>query len=129
MKHLDPRAAARAAVAAHPARPATALIHDSEDARLVVFRIAPGQEVAAHTSPSTVTLTVLEGRGSLSGADGARDCGPGEMVTYEPNEVHAMRATGGDDFLLLATITPRPGARPAVRETPAPETVRMEARA
>lgn len=112
MKHIDPRAAARAAVAANPARPATALLHDTADARLVVFRIAPGQEVPPHTSPSTVTLTVLEGRGILSGGDGERECGAGEMVTYEPEELHAMRATT-EELLLLATITPRPGGRPA----------------
>ena len=112
MKHLDPLAAARAAVASNPSRPATALVHDSPDARLVVFRIAPGQEVPRHTSLSTVILTVLAGRGTLSGADGERECGPGEMVTYEPEEPHAMRATT-EELLLLATITPRPGERPA----------------
>lgn len=112
MKHLDPLAAARAAVAPNPSRPATAVVHDSPDARLVVFRIAPGQEVPPHTSPSTVMLTVLAGRGTLSGADGERECGPGEMVTYEPEELHAMRAST-EELLLLATITPRPGERAA----------------
>ncbi len=112
MKHLDPLAAARAAIAASPSRPATAVVHDSPDARLVVFRIAPGQEVPQHTSPSTVMITVLAGRGTLSGADGVRECGPGEMVTYEPDEVHAMRADS-EELLLLAAITPRPGERPA----------------
>ncbi|HEY0969404.1 MAG TPA: cupin domain-containing protein [Gemmatimonadales bacterium] len=112
MRHLDPVAAARSAIAPNPSRPASALVHDSPDARLVVFRIAPGQEVPPHTSPSTVMLTVLAGRGTLSGADGARECGPGEMVTYEPEEIHAMRADT-EELLLLATITPRPGERPA----------------
>ena len=110
MKQLDPRAAARAAVSANPTRPATAVIHDTEDARLVVFRIAPGQEVAVHTSPSTVMLTVLEGTGVLSGGDGERACGPGDVVAYAPGEPHGMRP-GESDFLLLATITPRPGTR------------------
>jgi quercetin dioxygenase-like cupin family protein len=112
MKRLDPRAAARAAVAANPARPATAIVLDAPDARLVVFRLAPGQAVPPHDSPSTVLLTVLEGRGLLSGADGEAECGPGDMVAYEPGETHGMRATHGE-LLLLATITPRPGTRPA----------------
>ena len=110
MKPLDPRAAARAAVSANPTRPATAVIHDTEDARLVVFRIGPGQEVAVHTSPSTVMLTVLEGTGVLSGGDGERACSAGDVVAYAPGEPHGMRA-GEGDFLLLATITPRPGTR------------------
>jgi quercetin dioxygenase-like cupin family protein len=110
MRHLDPRAVARAAVSASPTRPATAVLHDTDDLRLVVFRIAPGQAVAVHTSPSTVMLTVLEGRGVLSGGDGERDCGAGDVVAYAPGERHGMRA-GDVELLLLATITPRPGTR------------------
>jgi quercetin dioxygenase-like cupin family protein len=118
MKPLDPLAAARDAVAAHPDRPATAIIHDAPDARLVVFRLAPGQAVPPHRSASTVLLTVLEGSGVLSG-EGAREggrspservCAAGDTIAYEPNELHGMRADGGE-LLLLATITPRPGGR------------------
>lgn len=107
---LDPRAAARGAHAAAPDRPATAILHDSDDARLVVFRIAPGQAVPPHRSASTVTLAVLEGAGTLSGGDGERACAAGDVVVYRPNELHGMRA-GDVELLLLATITPRPGAR------------------
>jgi len=113
---LDPRAAARAAVSTNPARPATAIVHDSPDARLVVFRLAPGQAVAPHRSASTVLLEVLDGAGTLSGeADGGaadeRACRAGDAVLYAPNELHGMRAGDGAELLLLATITPRPGTR------------------
>jgi quercetin dioxygenase-like cupin family protein len=116
MTRLDAIRAAREAVAARPDRPATAILHDVPAARLVVFRLAPGQAVAPHRSASTVMLTVLEGAGVLSGeADGAaveRACAAGDMVAYAPEELHGMRADGGE-LLLLATITPRPGALPA----------------
>lgn len=120
MKLLDPLAAARAAVSANPSRSATAVVLDTPDARLVVFRIAPGQEVPPHTSPSTVLLTVLAGRGTIAGADEERECRAGDLVAYEPGELHSMRATG-EELLLLATITPRPGemARPRPREADA----------
>jgi quercetin dioxygenase-like cupin family protein len=48
----------------------------------------------------------------VTGADGERACGPGTVVAFAPNEVHAMRA-GREELLLLAAITPRPGARAA----------------
>ena len=108
---LDPRAAARAAVSTNPARPATAIVHDSPDARLVVFRLAPGQVVAPHRSGSTVLLEVLDGAGTLSGEGDERACRAGDAVLYAPNELHGMRAGDGDELLLLATITPRPGTR------------------
>ena len=110
MKRYDPRAVAAAAVSANPTRPATAMLHDSPDARLVMFRIEPGQEVAAHTSPSTVLLVGVEGRGTVSGADGAEEFGVGDVVAYEPNEIHAMKAAA-ERFVVMAVITPRPGGR------------------
>lgn len=114
MQTLDPRAAARAAISARPGRPATAILRDTPDVRLVVFRLTPGEQVAPHRSPSTVLLTVLEGTGTLSGEEGATPiettCRPGDVVSYAPNELHGMRA-GDEELLLLATIAPRPGGQ------------------
>jgi quercetin dioxygenase-like cupin family protein len=115
MKVLDrARDAARNAVSASPLRPGTAVLHDTADVRQVVFRIEAGQAVPPHRSVSTVLLTVLEGSGVLSGEDGGqpvdRHCIAGDIVAYDPNELHGMRADGGQ-LLLLATITPRPGSR------------------
>jgi len=111
MRFLDPTAAARAAVAPNPTRPATAVILDSEDVRLVVFRVAPGQMVPPHRNQSTVILRVLAGSGILSGTEGQeRNCVAGDTMVYEPNELHGMRSES-EELLLLATIAPRPGSR------------------
>ena len=110
MKLIQPRRAAADAVAADARRPATAVVHDTPDARLVVFRIAPGQSVPPHRSPSTVMLSVISGRGVISGGDQEQSVDEGDIVAYEPNELHGMRATD-TTFMLLATITPRPGER------------------
>lgn len=112
MKTIDARRAAADAVATNSTRPATATIHDSPDARLVVFRIAPGQAVAPHRNGSTVMLTVLAGRGIVSGGDGERSVATGEVIAYEPNELHGMQAID-EELVLLATIAPRPAARSA----------------
>jgi quercetin dioxygenase-like cupin family protein len=114
MKRFDPLTAARQAVASRVDRPATAIVHDSAGVRLIVFRLAPGQSVAPHRSTSSVQLTVLEGTGVLTGelemgTTADQVCTSGDVVVYLPNELHGMRATGEDDLLLLATITPRPG--------------------
>ena len=109
MKVLDPLGAARSAVAPNPSRPATAIVHDSEHARVVVFRISPGQHVPPHHSASMVVLQVLGGSGFLSGVDGLEHKGvAGDTVVFGPGEIHGMRSDG-EEFLLLATITPRPG--------------------
>ncbi|HTK51369.1 MAG TPA: cupin domain-containing protein [Gemmatimonadaceae bacterium] len=112
MNVFDLRVVAREAVAANPTRPATTIVHDTADARLVVFRLSPGQSVAPHRNASTVTLTVISGSGLASGADAERPITTGDVVTYDPNEVHGMRAAD-EELVLLATITPRPGSRGA----------------
>lgn len=110
MKTLYARGAAAEAVAANPTRPATAVIHDTSDVRLVVFRIAPGQVVAPHRNASTVLLTVLSGTGLVTGGDAEAAVGTGDVIAYEPNELHGMRAVN-EELVLLATIAPRPGTR------------------
>ncbi|MBX6332705.1 MAG: AraC family ligand binding domain-containing protein [Gemmatimonadaceae bacterium] len=98
---------AAGAVAVSPDRPVSTLVHDAPGARLVVFRIAPGQRVAPHTSPSTVVLSVVSGSGLVSGRDGERAVSAGTVVTFEPNELHGMRATD-ETMVILAVIAPRP---------------------
>lgn len=110
MNAYEPAAAARAAVAAHPNRPAMALVHDGPDARLVVFRLAPGQSVPVHTSASSVILQVLSGSGQVSGRDGELDVRAGMAVAYEPQEPHGMHART-EELVVLAVIAPRPASR------------------
>jgi quercetin dioxygenase-like cupin family protein len=112
MRVLTPTAAARAAAPAAPGRPATATLLDTPDARLVTFRLAPGQLVPPHRNASTVLLAVLAGSGVIAGAEGERRCAAGDLVVFAPDEVHGMRADT-EELVLLATIRPRPGARPA----------------
>lgn len=91
-------------------RPATSILLDTPDLRLVVFRLRPGQSVPPHRSRSSVMLTVLEGAGILSGPAGELACTAGDVVCYAPKETHGMRAISVE-FHLLAAITPRPGER------------------
>jgi quercetin dioxygenase-like cupin family protein len=62
-------------------------------------------------------LTVITGQGLVSGAEGEQPVTAGTVVAYEPNELHGMRAAD-EEFVLLATISPRPGERAGeIRDT------------
>jgi quercetin dioxygenase-like cupin family protein len=106
---LHPLSLSRAAIAASGTRAATAMLLDTPDARLVVFRIKPGQAVAVHRNSSTVLITVLAGHGAISDGIVEHDCHPGDTLCFAPNEPHGMRAID-EELHLLATITPRPGS-------------------
>ena len=110
MNVYDARALALAAVAAHPARPATSILHDSADGRIVLFRIEPGQAVPLHSSVSSVFLVVLSGSGTVSGSNGDRAARAGDIVAYAPQEPHGMRATDVQ-MVIAALIAPRPSGR------------------
>jgi quercetin dioxygenase-like cupin family protein len=108
MKVLDASALAAETVS-HAGRPATALVHDSADARVVIFRIEPGQQVPVHTSASTVILTIMSGSGVVTGIEGERVVRAGGLVTYDAMEPHGMRA-GDEQLVIAAVIAPRPSA-------------------
>ena len=88
-------------------RPATRILHDSEDVRVISFHLLPGQEVPPHRSSSTVTVQVVEGAGDFAGQDVELRLNAGEGAVYEPNEMHSMRAIGGA-LRFLAILSPRP---------------------
>ncbi len=110
MNVYDPAAIAAAAVSAGRERPAVAVAHDHDDGRLVIFRIAPGQEVAAHASESSVFMVVVSGRGFVTGGDGEHAVVPGELLAIAPRERHGMRADD-EELVIGALITPRPRSR------------------
>lgn len=105
---------ARGGPPTNSARPATTVLVNTPDVRVVVFRFLPGQMVPMHTNKSSVLLTVLEGNGYVSGElDGVPDeraCSLGDLIAYAAGEGHSMR-TAEDGMILLATITPRSGER------------------
>jgi quercetin dioxygenase-like cupin family protein len=108
VKIYHPGAIAATAVAAAPERPAVTIAHDHEHGRLVVFRIDPGQQVAVHTSVSSVFLTIMSGAGFVSGAEGEHAVEAGAVAAFAPHEPHGMRA-GEAQLVIAALIAPRPG--------------------
>lgn len=111
MKVYDTQAIATNAVAVRPDRPATALVHEAADARVVLFRIEPEQEVPVHTSASTVLLIVVSGAGTVMGAGGEHPVHAGDIIAYDVEEPHGMRA-GSQPLVIVAVIAPRPSAHP-----------------
>jgi len=103
MKALDPTLPAPRAE-----RPATHLLHDEPNVRVVAFCLQEGQEVPAHKSASTVLLTVTEGEGLFRGDEGEVLLWAGESVVYAPGEMHSIQARGGK-LRFMAIIAPRPG--------------------
>ncbi len=89
-------------------RPATVVLHDEANARIVAFRLEPGQRIPPHHSNSTVIVQVTAGSGTFIGEDGRALLSAGETAVYAPGETHAIEA-GDEPLRFLAILAPRPG--------------------
>jgi len=89
-----------------PARPVTQLLHDSPNARLVIFGLEAGQEVQPHVSSSEVFMHVVEGQGDVLVGETRHPALAGDLFVCAPHVPHGFRAESR--MIVLATITPRP---------------------
>jgi len=89
-------------------RPASELLHDEANVRVVAFHLLPGQRIAPHNSPSTVLVQVVSGSGRFHGAEDDALLTAGQSAVYAPGEMHAIDAID-EPLRFLAIITPRPG--------------------
>jgi quercetin dioxygenase-like cupin family protein len=88
-------------------RPATALLYEDVNARIVSFHLLPDQEVAPHRSRSTVVVQVLEGEGLFQGDAREVRLTTGQTAVFDPDEMHAIKSVGGS-LRFLAVLSPRP---------------------
>lgn len=89
-----------------PARPITQLLHDSPNARLVIFGLEAGQEITPHVSASEVYMHVVEGQGDVLVGETRHPAMAGDLFVCAPHVSHGFRAE--TRMVVLATITPRP---------------------
>ena len=94
----------------HRHGPTVSILHDSPEARVVLFSFSPGDRIPLHRTPSSVTLRVLRGRGVVTRPDGQSAIWEGTKLAVEAHEAYALRADR-DPLTVLATITPSPRAR------------------
>lgn len=82
------------------------LVHDSAMARVALFSLEKGQELAPHTSSSEVLFQVLEGNGKVLIGSEEVSIKAGQMVFCASEVSHGLKAE--DRFVVLAIIAPRP---------------------
>jgi quercetin dioxygenase-like cupin family protein len=78
----------------HETQPYAQPLLVTESGRILRFTLQPNQSVREHRAPhSPVYILALQGSGLYQGADGVEHpFTPNTLVTFEPNETHAIRA-------------------------------------
>jgi quercetin dioxygenase-like cupin family protein len=91
-----------------PDRPATQLLHDEPNLRVVAFHLLPGQVVPPHRNASTVLVEVVAGSGRFTGEGVEATLAAGAAAVYAPGETHSITALD-EGLRFRAVIAPRPG--------------------
>ncbi|MCL5957822.1 MAG: cupin domain-containing protein [Chloroflexi bacterium] len=89
-----------------PSRYTATLLYDSDNMRVVLFALGPGQELSPHVSSSEVMMHAVEGQGSFIVGNDRVEARPGIIAVCEPNVPHGAIADG--ELVFVAVIAPRP---------------------
>jgi len=77
-------------------------IVENEHHKIILFCLAPGQELSEHTASVPAAIHVLRGRGTVKLGDTVHETGPGRLY-YMPAELrHAVVAE--DELVFLLTM-------------------------
>jgi quercetin dioxygenase-like cupin family protein len=79
----------------------------SEEARAILIRLDPGQELGDHQVTERAFVSVVEGEAEIEAAGETVAAEPGLLFVFEPGERHAVSSAGGARILLL--LAPWPG--------------------
>jgi quercetin dioxygenase-like cupin family protein len=79
----------------------------SDEGRAVLIRLGPGQQLGDHQVKERAWLCVVEGRIEVDAGAESFDGGVGTLITFDPDERHAVRSRNGARVLLL--LAPWPG--------------------
>ena len=82
--------------------PLTPPLSEGSLVQAAIFRFAPGGRLLRHPATHPQILAVLDGSGTVSGADGVEEpIGPGEAVYWEQGEEHETTSTEGLTALIV----------------------------
>ena len=83
------------------------VLHSADGARALMIRLEAGQQLGDHQVKERAWVCVVEGEVRIvSGGDDER-CGVGTLLTFEPDERHAITTDSGARILML--LAPWPG--------------------
>jgi quercetin dioxygenase-like cupin family protein len=85
------------------------VLHSTDEARAVLIRLDPGQELGDHQVHERAYLLVLEGSARVHTGNETLDVGPGTMVRFDERERRSVSSQDGARLLLLLAPWPGPG--------------------
>lgn len=83
------------------------VLHSDDEARALLIRIEPGQELGEHQVKERAWVVVVEGAVRVGAGDEEVESGPGMLFRFEADERHWISSGEGARILIL--LAPWPG--------------------
>ena len=87
-------------------------LYNDEQAKIIVFGFAAGEELTAHTAPMPATIQILSGEVTLILGPDSCEAGPGSLVHMDPQLTHGIVAKTPATVLLTLLKAARQDTKP-----------------
>lgn len=74
---------------------------DEDRLQVTHLQIKKGQEVPSHKSDKNVVVVIYKGKVNFTGENGNEIIVPGDIITMEANEMHALEALEDSDLMVI----------------------------
>ena len=74
---------------------------DEEKLQITHLQIKQGEEIPSHKSDKNVVVVIYKGKVDFVGKNGNEIIVPGDIITMEANELHALKAIDDSDLMVI----------------------------
>ena len=74
---------------------------DEDKLQITQLQIKQGEEIPSHKSDKNVVVVIYKGKVDFVGENGNEIIVPGDIITMEANEVHALKAIDDSDLMVI----------------------------
>lgn len=74
---------------------------DEDKLQITHLQIKQGEEVPSHKSDKNVVVIIYKGKVDFVGENGNEIIVPGDIITMEANELHALKAMDDSDLMVI----------------------------
>lgn len=74
---------------------------DEEKLQITHLQIKQGEEIPSHKSDKNVVVVIYKGKVDFVGENGNEIIVPGDIITMEANELHALKAIDDSDLMVI----------------------------
>lgn len=74
---------------------------DEEKLQITHLQIKQGEEIPSHKSDKNVVVVIYKGKVDFVGENGNEIIVPGDIISMEANEMHALKAINDSDLMVI----------------------------